>query len=298
MSALSVAFDITIVGALALSWVVLTIDLFFVSKEQRLIDVLKSLAQGIPASALGVLLFAMAYFLGTAVSRIAQDFFNDDDLARAIHIRHWITEDNIRAQTYCDSSEQAIVERSLNDTPVTRQTFCDFCEHYKQASSAGDQDSKEQINEIFYLQESALLLNGEDKTARLRQYHDQIIVLGGAAFNGLIAFWLSVFGVCARYRTKVRWIAPCVLLAAAVIAAVFHYKDRPWEPPFMEFTLFVLAAAGFYLVWKRTNRNYTTVALFSLLFTLIASLSWWWTEVLYDDRVIYSFYALGHKLAQ
>jgi hypothetical protein len=80
MGAFSIAFDIIIVGALALPWVLLVIHVFFSANEsslKKLLDWVKD--QNQPAVA-GVLLFAMTYSLGSAVSRIAQDFFDDDDL--------------------------------------------------------------------------------------------------------------------------------------------------------------------------------------------------------------------------
>ena len=80
MGALSIAFDTIIVGALAVSWVALIVHLFFSRDKsgiEHLLDWVKR--QNQPAVA-GVLFFAIAFFLGSAVSRIAQDFFDDDDL--------------------------------------------------------------------------------------------------------------------------------------------------------------------------------------------------------------------------
>ena len=57
----------------------------------------------------GVLLFAMTYTLGSAVSRIGQDFFNDDDLYLQVGgrlFRVGVTEDRILARVYCDSRRQ------------------------------------------------------------------------------------------------------------------------------------------------------------------------------------------------
>ena len=41
---------------------------------------------------------------------------------------------------------------------------------------------------------------GGDYTVRLRQLHDQVMVLRGAAFNGVIAFSLCLFGLGAKFR--------------------------------------------------------------------------------------------------
>src|ERR1700740_2300723 len=116
MGAFSIAFDIIIVGALALPAVLLVIHLFFSDHEsslKKLLDWVKEQEQ--PALA-GVLLFAMAFPLGSAVSRLAQDFFDDSDLHLHVHLKtadyeRWFrlpvaTETNIRADTFCEVQEQ------------------------------------------------------------------------------------------------------------------------------------------------------------------------------------------------
>src|SRR5271156_2162319 len=115
MGALSIAFDIIIVGALALPWVLLVLRLFLSDDEHTLekhFDWVKNQKQ--PAL-VGVLLFAMTYSLGSAVSRIAQDFFDDDDVY--IHASHHlfrvgVTESSIRTNVFCNAFKDA-------DTPKT-----------------------------------------------------------------------------------------------------------------------------------------------------------------------------------
>src|SRR5216684_6932747 len=104
MGAFIIAFDTIIVGTLALTWVLLVIHLFFSNTELRLGKLLEWVGtQNQPALA-GVLLFAMAYSLGSAVSRLAQDFFDDDDLH--IRVSHYlfrvgVTESSIRTAVFC-----------------------------------------------------------------------------------------------------------------------------------------------------------------------------------------------------
>jgi hypothetical protein len=143
-----------------------------------------------------------------------------------------------------------------------------------------------------------VLLNDEDKIERLRQYHDQIVVLRGAAFNGGVAFALCLFGWSAKHRNTVGWTAPLFFLGAAILASIYHAGGREFEPPFMESTLFVLGGAGLYIVMKGMRRNYGTALLVSFLITVMAFLGWWWTEVLYDQQVISSFYAQINNLAK
>ena len=81
MGALTIAFDTTIVGALALPWVASwpSTCFFWRGRAASKCCCAGCRRQNQPAVA-GVLLFAMTYTLGSAVSRMAQDFFNDNDL--------------------------------------------------------------------------------------------------------------------------------------------------------------------------------------------------------------------------
>jgi hypothetical protein len=82
----------------------------------------------------------------------------------------------------------------------------------------------------------------------------------------------------------------------------------------MEFTLIVLAVSGGYVLWKGTPMDKAVRAaegmtkerrvnakcgtgflLLSLLFTATAFFGWWTTEVMYDQQVVYSNYALTQK---
>ena len=239
MGALSIAFDIIIVGALALPWVLLVLRLFFSDDEhtvEKHLDWVKNQKQ--PALA-GVLLFAMTYSLGSAVSRIAQDFFDDDDLY--LHASHYlfrvgVTESSIRANVFCNAFRDAETatpsepppakqepsktpQEPGNPTAAKHQRFKDNNPDCKYTGrwivQTYNPDTQERIpvspgaheyvnanwinrqeelaQDIFQYQEAAVLLQGTDATERIRQYHDQIMVLRGAAFNSLIAFSLCLF---------------------------------------------------------------------------------------------------------
>ncbi len=104
MGAFSIAFDTIIVGALALPWVLLIIHLFFSDTEDSIGKLAEWVNQQNQPALAGVLLFAMAYSLGSAVSRIAQDFFDDDDLHVPMFQRVFrvgVTETSIRTDVYC-----------------------------------------------------------------------------------------------------------------------------------------------------------------------------------------------------
>ena len=314
MGALSIAFDTIIVGALALPWVVFAADLFFLEDKHDDLRVKVAWAfvtkQVQPAVA-GVMLFAMAYLLGSAISRTAQDFFNDDDLIRASLTKGALpTEDNIRTAEYCDQDKEirdTFKEIALGDfdklCPATgaetrKRGICSlfgrWCDKYSDAAVR-------QTQQVFGLQEGALLLKGQDKTERLRQFHNQIMVFRGAAFDGVLASVFCLFGWCARKRVAMRrfFAVPGVFSALGLVSLYFHFQRTGInEAPFMELTLVLLGMAGFVALRKGEQRRWYGVGLFVslLLLTTVAYLGWWRTEVLYDQQVIYSFYAQSHGL--
>lgn len=352
MGAFSIAFDIIIVGALALPWVILVFHLFFSDTESSVGNILdwinKWVIEKDQTALAGILLFAMAYPLGSAVSRIARDCFDDDDLYAHLKIdgyERWfrlpvVTETNIRTKVYCENSH--LLARASGDF------LADDIQQFNQDAAACDQygakyallktdkwrrqetvvaqtgneafpNTKEQwrsrqkledlARDVYYLQEGALLLKGADATERLRQFHDQIMVLRGAAFNGLIALSLCLFWLCSGFRSKLRYLVPSIYLLLATIALYNHVNERgASDPPYMEFTLFSLGFAGWHVLWPRSTKagsppgtqgvqslrgnlrfGYLVLAAF-LTFTAI--LGWWSTQVLYDQQIIYSHQAM------
>jgi len=119
MGALTIAFDITIVGALALPWVALLIHLLFFEGENRLGGILDWIKDHEQQAAASVVLFAMTYTLGSAVSRIAKDFFNDDELYLQVDgqlFRMGMTEDRIIASVYCDSNDSNLLAAATGNS--------------------------------------------------------------------------------------------------------------------------------------------------------------------------------------
>jgi hypothetical protein len=328
MGAFGIAFDIIVVGALALPSVLLIIHLFFSDHESSL-KMLVGWVNGLNQPTLvGALLFAMAYPMGSAVSRIAQDFFDDADLHVHINLfgyERWArlpvaTETNIRTDVYCEAREQILkLPPSAPSTGKTPQ----FTQSTSQDSACLDnggplapktndrwkakQDLEELATRVFRVQEAALLLQGTDSNERLRQFHDQIVVLRGAAFNGMIAFFLCFFWWSVRFKSWLRWTAPVACSLLGINALYNHLIERPAsDPPYMEFTLLVLAAAGWHVLWPRApkvavsgeaqpqdGRGRIRIAYVFLVTFLAASsfLGWWSTQVLYDQQVFYSYQA-------
>ena len=114
MGALNIAFDTIIVGTLALSWVTLVIHLFFLEDESVIDKAISWIKDKELTAVAGVLLFAMAFALGSGVSRTAVDFFNDDDLridAYGRRFRVGVTEDGIRTKVYCENEDLLVASR-------------------------------------------------------------------------------------------------------------------------------------------------------------------------------------------
>jgi hypothetical protein len=320
MGALNIAFDTTIVGALALSWVALVIHLFFPEVESGIEKAICWIKDKELTTVAGVLLFAMAFALGSGVSRIAADFFNDDDLRFETYrhrFRVGVTEDGIRTRVYCENEDLLAASHDNQTADHGHALKADswLCRNSLAwslpAPDDKDEKDKDLVPRIFYLQESAIQLNGEDKTERVRQLHDQVFVLRGAAFNGLIAFALCLFAWVAGLSSKLRWVMPIGVLVPTFIALYHHLGERPIaDAPFMEFTLLVLGASGVYLLWKEprlkkekevekelAHRNLRVgLLVLSLLLTVAAFLAWWSTETLYCKLVIDSYYAQAQQL--
>jgi hypothetical protein len=263
------------VGALALPWVLLVIHLFFFEGEDRLGGVLDWVTAPGRQAVAGVLLFAMTYTLGSAVSRTARDFFNDDDLRVQVGwqlFRVGVTEDRIIARIYCQAHDDNLLPAKTDNPAIAEkiatfrtQASADGCQRTLRWSERHKYEDKDDYligtaRDLFGLQENALLLKGEDPTLRLRQLHDQIMVLRGAAFNGFMGFSLCIFAWGAKLRREKphSWLrlallpAPIPYFVVTLIASVHHFEPRaPSDPPYLEFTLLLLGVVGAWLLWRR-----------------------------------------------
>jgi len=348
MGALTIAFDITIVGALALPWVILIIHLFFSEGEYRLPDLMKWVGDQKQPAVAAVLLFAVTYTMGSAVSRIAFDFFDDND----IHLQiddHWlriaITEDRLHTSVYCDYKDKDakwdkdeydnsyLLQAKTGDEKVAaairalkaEESYCWQNLKWWVRVSYGVDDGRlnKAAQDLFGLQENQLYLKGEDATLRLRQLHDQIMVLRGAAFNGMLAFSLCLFAWGAKFRrerpnSRLRFAfapAPLAYIFLTFLATYHHLQERVIaDPPYMEFTLILLSLAGAWLVWwppppqarplpeppgvvaehRRTHwqkERWGLLTALSGILMLAAAMGWWSTETFYSEQVVYSYNA-------
>lgn len=293
MEALKLAFETVIVGALALPWLAFVLGMFFrprdAGKDQAwfLWSFLKGetdkLDIKIPPAVASVLLFVAAYFVGVVVTRASGDFFND---RMPVLLP---TEDNIRTAAYCDLAHT--VESEAGTTELSQKAM-----GTKPTECGKSEEARKAIQRLFYLRESALLLEAGNNTDRLSQLHSQILVLRGAAFNGLLTFMLCLFGLGGRSSRLVWWVFPLTTAGLGFLFFAFHTHGLA-DPPFMELTCVVLGLAGGYVLWKGAPEGrYALGCLLSSLAFSISFLGWWWSELLYDQQVFYSFYAQSQNL--
>jgi hypothetical protein len=319
MGAFSIAFDTIIVGALALPWVLLVLHLFFFNDERSVGTLLEWVNKQNQPTVVGVLLFAMTYSLGSAVSRIAQDFFDDGDLHVQVFGRLFqvgITETSIRTDVYCQTLQRGVVpDKPVEASTGKRQHFrendskCEYTGRWivrKTHDWISDQQTL--ATDMFHIQEAALLLKGTDATERIRQFRDQIMVLRGATFNGLITLSLLLFWRSAKFRSRAGWSVLLLYILPAGMATLNHLRERAAsDPPYMEFILLALAAAGWYILRHGRAKNNvpdehgvkpapievkTAHLVLAFFLTAAGFLGWWATQVLYDQQVIYSYRAL------
>jgi hypothetical protein len=332
MDALKIALETVFVGVLALPWLALAAQLFFpefslpklTAPDGWLAKVQSIKSETVGYAVVGLLSVAMAYTLGAAISRLAEDFFNDDDL----YITFIPTEDQIRASVYRRSLENALVKVEV---PVEGNNRDDKDTISAQGNSGTNREetqpwfrgrgaheeisASDRTRQTFGIQEATLLLEGEDKVSRIRLLHQQLNVLRGAAFDGILTCLLFLLGWNAnkssglRHSKWVRTILPASLLGYAVHALLWnHFKLFPdpqafWlkfdDPPFMELTLILLCAGGLYVAWNGTKGAWPQgTGLVAFLLTALAYCGWYWTEIRYDQLIIYSFYAGQHPLTK
>jgi hypothetical protein len=237
LDALKFAFEILIVGALALPWIALIDHIFPAKNAFGLHNLLLAVPASVRNAVSIALIVSFGYLLGSATSRFSKDFFNDELWAPLP------TEDLIREGVYYDefcAGDNEVLTYiqwpELQTHPVAPLGFCpgDSPSDTAAIASIAVTDAKmreerskarkatppnknavlqvqyqdkakleiyhQAVHEVFSLQESKLLLEGLDKVDRLKQYFDQITVLRGAAFNFFIVFALCLFGSLGQLR--------------------------------------------------------------------------------------------------
>ncbi|HUN85810.1 MAG TPA: hypothetical protein VMU48_15640 [Terracidiphilus sp.] len=296
--ALKFAFEILVVGALALPWIVVLQRMFPETSRAGLDFDLSFVPKSVQGAVAAAAVIAFGYLLGSVISRISRDIFNDELFGNLP------TENMIRLAVYNNEycTEHLIRNMTLPFKPTEAQLHS-----FGLCPGSVPNDTPERfearVTDLFRLQESALLLQGEDKVDRLKQYFDQINVLRGATLNSIILFMLCLFGGCGTLRF--RWSERPVLKAltylpagAVVVFGVYslieHHIIHPemsvyGDPPLAETVLILLGLGGLFVVAKSKEAvSYFRIGVVALVLTAVCYEAWWWTEVMYDIQVIHS----------
>jgi hypothetical protein len=298
MDAFKLAFETVIVGLFALPWLWVMIDLvnpnFFNSSSIRRVSAF--IPQELRASAIGLSLFSLVYLLGSMMTPVAREFFNDPDmLGRVLP-----TDENIQAHNY--KKIRDVTSSGLLARATLRLA------HAPEPKAVSDDMSAK-----FQQDESAVLLRGPDTCERLNRLHEQMTVLRGAAFSAFALMVLCGFAWCGRFSnhaTVIGWklflgqqsrrLAALTLSAAIILVAGRGlWKDIPklatGNMPIAELVLLILAGFGWYvLIWGTRSRLrfHGSAFVFALCFTLLCYTGYGCTERSYDQEVLYSYQAL------
>jgi len=309
MDAFKFAFETTIVGLLALPWLALLISIFLQPFHANKLGQDGLLSKILEPTPLSILTFALAYFLGSAVSPLATQLLDDQDLP-TLKIRE------IRADLYLWYFDWLSADRSLKGPDAALSLAAADLLKYLPAPNREDTVRKSpprswaHADTLFLLQEQVVLREGTDKTERISRLHEQVIVLRGAVFNGFVFAVLCCFAWLARPRGEplgtllagpkivFKTLGTILVSGGLIFVAVYLGKidllhHDVTDPPIMECGLLFLGLTGLFTIWKGvTKRPYTFAALvFGLIFTALASGAWAWTEVLYSQNVMAAYFS-------
>lgn len=157
---------------------------------------------------------------------------------------------------------------------------------------------------VFRQQESAILDEGTDRTERLRQLHERIVVLRGAVFSGFVLVLMFLFAFFAKLdglprsktRTAVGVFVPLVFVIFAIINGVEDVRNRDiFDLPVLEGLLGIVSGFGLYLVRRGIKSalfRKKRLLLAVLFFAALAYGGWMNSEILYDQLVISSYAVL------
>jgi hypothetical protein len=296
--ALKFAFEILIVGALALPWLAVLNRMFPSGSGAGLQSYLSVVPEQVRTGVAVAVVIAFGYLLGSVVSRISRDIFNDELLGNLP------TEDRIREaiynEEYCNEHLMRNLSLPFKPDPGLTQTL-GFCPGTVPSDSP--ERFEERVADLFRLQEGSLLLQGQDKVDRLKQYFDQINVLRGASFNGMILFALCAFGSCGTLRSRwahhrilrsIPFLLPVFVAVYGAYSVLMNHWIRPTEsiyrdPPLAEFVLILLGIGGLFVVSKAKEAAfYFRTCVVAAVISVVCFGAWWWTEVMYDLQVIHS----------
>jgi hypothetical protein len=178
------------------------------------------------------------------------------------------------------------------------------CENAPVQRADCDEFKRKRTLALFQVEESTALNQSLDRTERLRQLHERIVVLRGAVSSGFVLFLICLFAFFARESgQKAQWTRTvCGILLGLVFAAfalLNGYRDLThgniFDIPVLESLLAAITIFGVFLVWRGLETRQFQKKRYLLGAIFFAGLSyggWMWSEIIYDQEVISSFAVL------
>lgn len=317
MDVFKLAFETTVVGLLTLVWLGVVTYLLF---PDFLFDLVRGIvSQADPAknnqAVMGVGVLTIAYCLGSAILPVVNQLVNDE---------HWpLNENAIRCQVFTklehqlkDVQDTVFFKTKGIPTESLEPAHCSYwapvfyrtgAEKRHLGTTTDDQAVKEKILTLVLQQESRVLNQPSEKTERLRQLHERIVVLHGSVFSLFILSLICLLAHFARVHGEPLFsIRTAMGTLVALFFIVFAGRNGAqdlqgrniFDIPVLESLLLVISLFGLYLVIRgvpsprfRTKR-YVLIALF---FTFLTYGGWMWSEILYDQQVISTFAVLQNN---
>ena len=229
MDVFKLAFETTVVGLLTFGW--LSVATYLLFPDFRLDSIRQKFSDFVKdnPTAVGVGVLILAYCLRSAILPIANQLVNDE---------HWpLNENAILCQVFTryQSQTECIHDAALprdkgfslidlepvhcsywapvfypkgnekNDLAIGRFLRLWFSlpagkagESSDTKTTGSDESKRTKILAHFQQQETVILMLGPDKTERIRQSHERIVVLRGLVFSLLILFLICLFAYFAK----------------------------------------------------------------------------------------------------
>ena len=301
MDAIKLAFETVIVGLFALPWLWVMIDLlnpnvFHFSGIRRLAAYI---SVELRTPAIGITLFSLVYLLGSMITPVAHEFFNDPDMLG----KFLPTDEKIQAYNFKQVGATTASDRNL-------PAKFELMNSRDANAAAADPDS---VSDKFEREESAVLLRGPDSCERLNRLHEQLTVLRGAAFSAFALMVLCGFAWCGRYSVEgvvagekpaLRQQLRCsialvvssafIFLAGRSLVADLHSLESG-DMPIAEIVLLVLGGFRLYVAICRARSRlkfHGVMFVFAFCFTLLCYTGYGCTERSYDQELFYTYQAL------
>jgi hypothetical protein len=153
----------------------------------------------------------------------------------------------------------------------------------------------------FQLIETKIMSQGSEKTERLRQLHERIVVLRGAVFSGLCLFLICLFGsIAPRNGNSFPWKRRVWGTLLAIVLTTFSVVNgledltgfKITDIPALEGLLGIITLFGGFVVYYGVKeRPYLgrRIVLAAGFFAALSYGGWMWSEVIYDQQLISSY---------